>query len=351
MKKIIALLLAAVMVLAFAACGAQSGGSGDQPLSIIVSISNQETETAGQLMKFYADKVAELSGGSMVLNVSYGGTLFSDDDIMAALKDGSVQLTTLSHVRQVAYLPVLTSIPDYAPTSSQNAIDYFNELMFKNPTTSAIINAEAEKNNIKYLAGQAGGANALVAQYEFTGLQDFIDKSTAFGNMEAVKWSALGLNVVSVFPWDYYQAFETGQMDSTQMASTPMISMSIQELAKYWMYDNTYTAGQFVTVNLDFWNSLTADQQKVLQDAATALEAESIRVYDEALASEKQTLADAGVTLVEMSQADFDNIYWPNIIESKKDDAMTAAQQNGNVEDVQTILQAAADFTGYSITF
>ena len=38
-------------------------------------------------------------------------------------------------------------------------------------------------------------------------------------------------------------------------------------------------------------------------------------------------------------------------MESKKDDTMSKAEQNGNVADAQAVLQAAADFSGYAIEF
>ena len=67
------------------------------------------------------------------------------------------------------------------------------------------------------------------------------------------------------------------------MSSTPLESMGLQEVAKYWMYDNTYAAGNFFTVNLDCWNSLSAEAQAAIEDAAKATEEHSIEVYTEAI--------------------------------------------------------------------
>ena len=129
-----------------------------------------------------------------------------------------------------------------------------------------------------------------------------------------------------------------------------MLQDGVAEVTSTWMYDNTYTAGNFITVNLDWWNGLSAAQQEVLQAAADATAAHSVEVYETALESEAQTLTDMGIKIAEMTPEEFQT-WWSVIMESKKDDTMSKAETNGNVEDAQAVLKAAADFTGYTLEF
>lgn len=378
MKKLIALLLAVVMVFALCACGSQTepettptaeaneptGTTGEVPgtdeaeapadaaytgesLTIIFSSTFSENETGGQLVTYFKNYLEELTGGAIKVNLSYGETLATSADELQFVSDGAVNMISLGHNPHADMIPLLCSMPDFAPGSVQNALDYFNYLLFENPETSAILAAEAEANNIKYLNVLAGGANTFVANFSFTDLSSLVAGSAAFGNMEAAKFESMGFTVEAVLPWDLYSSFETGKIDASQMASTPLASMSLFEVAPYWMYDNTYTGGNFFTVNLDWWNSLSAEAQAAIQDAATATEAYSVVVYEEALQGEADNLVSNGATLVEMTSED-SATWWSAVMESKKADSMASAAVNGNEAECEAVLNAAASFTGYT---
>ncbi|MGM9615867.1 MAG: TRAP transporter substrate-binding protein [Oscillospiraceae bacterium] len=382
MKKLLALLLAVVMVLALCACGAKTEEpapaaeeapaaeapaaeapaaeapaapaaepSAVEPLEITFSTTFQETATGGELVTYFKNALESATDGAITVTVYYGGTLFADADALDGVATGAVNMTALGHNPHAAKLPLLCGVPDFAPDSVQNALDYFNYLLKGNPESAAALEAEATANNVKFLGALAGGANAFVANFDFDNLTDLIAKSRAFGNMEAAKFSALGFTVEAVLPWELYQNFESGKMDATQMASTSMLQDGVAEVTSTWMYDNTYTAGNFMTVNLDWWNGLSAAQQDAIQAAVDATAAYSVEVYTSALESEATTLTENyGIKIAEMTADEFDQ-WWSVIMESKKADTMATAETNGNVEAAQAVLGAAAEFTGYDIEF
>ena len=380
MKKLIALLLAMVMVLALAACGSSAAtttaeevpaaeeaapaaeepaaeaeepaaepAAEVEPLSIEFTTTFQETSTGGELVTYFKNQVEELSGGAMTVNVYYGGTVATDPEQLDIVASGAMNMTALGHNPHADKLPLLTGVPDFAPDSVQNALDYFNYLLKVDPAASAALEAEATANNVKFLGALAGGANAFVANFDFDNLTDLLAKSRAFGNMEMTKFSALGFSSVeAVLPWELYDGFDRGLIDATQMASTSMLQDGVAEVTSTWMYDNTYTAGNFITVNLDWWNGLSAAQQDVIQAAADATAAYSVELYVAALESEAETLQNEyGIKIAEMTPEEFD-LWWSVIMESKKEDTMAKA---ADAEAAQAVLQAAADFTGYDIQF
>lgn len=377
MKKTLALLLALVMMLGiFAACGkteapaetpaetpaeAPAEAPAEEPAeapaeepaapvddtTIIFSSTFSENETGGQIIAHFKESLEAATNGAIKVNVTYGGTLYGSPDELDAVSNGAVQMVALGHNPHADLLPLLCSIPDFAPDSPENALNYFNYVLFENEASSAALKAEAEAANVKYLNVIAGGANTFIANFEYSDLASLAAGSASFGNMEAAKFEALGFTVEAVLPWDYYSAFDTGLIDASQMGSTPLYSMSIYEVAPYWMYDNTYTAGNFFTVNLDWWNGLSAATQDAIQAAATETEEYSIQLYLDALATEADNLVAKGATLIEMSDADFET-WWSAIMESKKTDAMANAETNGNVADCEAVLNAAAEFTGYT---
>jgi TRAP-type transport system periplasmic protein len=363
MKKTFATLLVVVAVLGLlAGCGgakktdgkAAGGAVGDfksvEPVTILFSATFSETETGGQIIKHFADKISELTGGKITANVKFGGTLYSSHDELQAVSSGAVQMIALGHNPHGDMLPLLCSFPDFAPNSIQNALDYFNFLLFKNKDSADLLQAEATKNGVKYLNVEAGGANAFCAKFPFKDLTSMAKGSSNFGNMEAAKFQYIGFKVSPMLPWDMYDAFDRGLVDCTQMALSPMITMSVQEKAKYWMLDNTYTAGNFITVNLEWWNKLSPTQQAAIQAAADDMSKFSVDTYTQAIDSDKETLKKAGCTIVDMSSQDFEK-WWTAVFMSKADQSLKLAKDRGDEASVKTILKAAADFTGYKAAF
>ncbi len=370
MKKILALALAGVLSLSMlTACG---GGNGNQtpatnppadnntpattapapeggavdPLTIKFSATFNENETGGQILKYFMDQVSELSGGAMDVNMSWGGTLFPSSDELDAVMDGAVDMIALGHMPHLNTITYV-AFPGFAPGGTQAALDYFNTLIFDDPETSAIIQGQAADLGIKYLNVIAGGANAFCTKYEFTDLASMVAGSSSFGNFDAAIFEALGFQVTPVAPPDCYDALNRGLIDATQMGFAPMVSLSWYEVAPFWALDGTYTAGNFFTVNLDWWDSLTPAQQEVIQKAADATEAYSADLYDDAIASDIATVEEkTGNKFVEFSDADLDAI-WAATFEAKAASALSLVSGDEAVANQTKILEKAAEITGY----
>jgi hypothetical protein len=256
-------------------------------------------------------------------------------------------MTALGHMPHLATLNYL-AFPGFAPGGSQAALDYFDELMFNNAETSALIQQEAADNNIIYLNVLAGGANAFCAKYEFTDLDSLVANCGSFGNFDAAIFESLGFQVSAISPSDTYDALQRGLIDATQMGFAPMVSMSWQDVASYWALDGTYTAGNMFTANLDWWNGLTDAQREVIQAAADDVEAYSAELYNDAISADQATVeAATGNAFVEFSQEDIDR-FWAACFEAKAESAMETATANGKAEGMTKILEVAADITGYN---
>ena len=389
-KKLLAALLAVMMVASMAACGSdaassttaasaeapaaeateapaaeataapaeEAAGSTEEaqterpesiecdPLTIDFSTVYNETETGGQIIKHFEEYISNLTGGAITMNIFWGGTLFSDAEALDGVNSGAVNMTALGHMPHLATLNYL-AFPGFAPGGTKAALDYFDTLMFKDPETSALIQQEAADNGIIYLNVLAGGANAFCTTYEFTDLDSMISGSKSFGNMDAAIFEKLGFQVTSVGPGDCYDALQRGLIDSTQMGLAPMVSMGWEEVASYWALDGTYTAGNMFTANLEWWNGLTDAQRQAIQQACDEVEEYSAGIYDDSIASDCATIEEkTGNKMVELSDADIERI-WAATFDAKADAAMQTAEANGKTEGMTKILEKAAEITGY----
>ena len=316
------------------------------PLTIDFSTVYNETETGGQIIKHFEEYISNLTGGAITMNIFWGGTLFSDPEALDGVNSGAVNMTALGHMPHLATLNYL-AFPGFAPGGTKAALDYFDTLMFKDPETSALIQQEAADNGIIYLNVLAGGANAFCTTYEFTDLDSMISGSKSFGNMDAAIFEKLGFQVTSVGPGDCYDALQRGLIDSTQMGLAPMVSMGWEEVASYWALDGTYTAGNMFTANLEWWNGLTDAQRQAIQQACDEVEEYSAAIYDDSIASDCATIEEkTGNKMVELSDADIERI-WAATFDAKAEAALATAEPNGKTEGMTKILEVAAELTGY----
>ncbi|NTV90190.1 MAG: TRAP transporter substrate-binding protein DctP [Clostridiales bacterium] len=317
-----------------------------EPLTIKFSSTFQETETGGAILTHFMDKVKELSGGAITVNMSWGGTLFPSADELDAVSSGSVDMIALGHMPHLSTLNYL-SFPSFAPGGTQAALDFFDTLILKDPTTSALIQGEAKENGIRYLNVIAGGANAFCTKYAFTDLASMVKGSTSFGNFDAAIFEALGFQVTMIAPPDAYDALNRGLINSTQMGFAPMVAMSWYEVAPYWAFDDTYAAGNMFTVNLAWWDKLSDAQKKAIQDAATDTQAFSATIYDGAISKDQALVEEkTGNKFVQLSDADKAAI-WAANFEAKAKAALDTCAKSGKTEGMTKILEKAAEITKY----
>lgn len=388
MKKAIVLLLAMAMTLALASCNESGAGTtpggenspapsaamptaspapaspapaspaGDggftpidcEPLTIRFSTVFNEIETGGEIVHQWIDYLSQYSNGAITVDPYWGGTLYGDVDVLDGLSMGAIDMTTFGHMPHIGTLNYL-GFPSFAPGGTEAALDFFSTIMFENPETSALVQQEAADSGIIFLNVLPGGANAFCTTYEFSDLATLVSGSKSFGNIDAAVFESLGFQVTAIGPGEGYDALNRGLIDSTQMSLTPMVSMQWYDVAPYWALDGTYTAGNFMTANLDWWNGLTADQQAVIQAASDAVQQWSMVKYDTEINNDLATIEEAtGNPIIQFPQADIDAI-WAANFDAKASAALAMAAPNGKTDGMVKILELAAELTGYDWTY
>lgn len=154
MKKLFTLLLALAVLFTLVSCGGNSStpttspaapadssavsetdhpASTIDPLTFSVNTTFYETDTAGEVTQYFVDKVSELSGGAITVEVSWGGTLYDDTSAYDAVRSGAIQMIVMKETRILDYLPLI-GIPSCAPANDgQGALDYMNTIYFIRP--------------------------------------------------------------------------------------------------------------------------------------------------------------------------------------------------------------------------
>ncbi len=319
-----------------------SSVAAQEPIVIKYASIYQPTESGGKVIQHFCDYIEDKTAGAVTFDVFFGGTLGNPMEELGLVSSGAVDMISFGHPPYGDQVPLL-NFPMWAPPDAQTAVDYFNYLAFENPDTSPLIQAEAAANNIIYLGFTSGGGNAFISKEPFTKLSDLVGKKFgAGGGIPA--FEALGYTIVQVFPPDVYENLSRGVIDATQMGFVPTVNLKWYEVAKNYMWDGTYAAGNAFSVNLDTWAKLTPDTQAIFYEAAKDSEAFSLELDKNDTEANLKILADAGVTVGTLSPED-QALWWKNLFEASSADCMTRAEKLGIVDNMITVLKAAAEFT------
>ena len=313
------------------------------PIVFKMASTFQENESGGKIVQHFADYIKDKTGGAVTIEIFPGGTLGGPMESLDLVSSGSVDIVPLGHPPLADKLPLL-NFPMFAPGSPQAAVDYFNELAFVNPETSALIQAEAEKNNVKYLGFTSGGSNVFISKTAFAKLSDLVGKKFGAGG-SIPAFEALGYTIVQMFPPDGYENLSRGVVDATQMGFVPTVNMKWYEPAKFYMFDGTYAAGNPWSVNLKSWAKLSAEQQQIFMDAAKDAETFSLEIDKTDTAAAVEMLKAAGVTVGDLTAED--KAQWYQLLfNASAADCMARAEKLGITDQMVKVLTVAAAKAG-----
>ena len=130
----------------------------------------------------------------------------------------------------------------------------------------------------------------LTKPEDFKGL-----KLRGYGELPSETIKALGAAPVSMGAGEVYMALQRGTIDGQTSGTTAMFDRKMYEVTKYLTMTN-HAFPEFVTaINLKAWNKLSADQKKIIEEAAkevqTAIRSEVKNEEDKAL----KNLKDKGM--------------------------------------------------------
>ena len=159
---------------------------------------------------------------------------------------------------------------------------------------------------------------------------------------------ALGFNVVSVMPWDYYDSLSRAIVDAGYMSVTGLVSMSMQEVTPYFLADGTYTAGNFVTMNLDKWNSLDETTQGILKQAVANTQEYACGRAAELDENAAEKINGSGGKLNTVNAEDAATIQ-STFFAYGVSDARAYAEAAGTTDAMETVLQEVAKVVGLEV--
>lgn len=218
-------------------------------------------------MKF-AEFAKKFSNGSILITVHPGGSLgFKGQELLKVVKDGQVPMSDIlmgvvsgsEHVFGVSSLPKLVN----SYKEARQLYEDFKPLYQK----------AAKKWNQKFLYAAPWPPSGLVTKKSIKSPADLKGlKTRTYDKNGAEFLRAMGGSPVAL-PWgEVYSSLRTGMIDSVLTSTESTKNGKFWEVLKY--FTNIYYAFplNMLTINLDYWNALSKDQQMAMLKAAKATE-------------------------------------------------------------------------------
>lgn len=258
------------------------------------TVSNQfpPSHHISKAIHVFADKVVELSGGKLKVNVADSGSLYNDSQILEAVQDGLIEVGLVGTYKWGGMVPAadVFDLPFLF-------VNLSSPEKFLNAGAADILDAEFNKKGVKNLFWVDYGfiqmwnnVRPLHSPKDFEGLT-----MRSYSAGDSITLTALGAAPTQISSAEMYMAIQNGTVKGATTGMPAAVSRKIYEVSKYLTIANYSTAQFSVQANLDWWNGLDADSQKAILEAGKVAEKWLRGAVAESEGAAEKIVRDAGL--------------------------------------------------------
>ena len=252
------------------AAGDAAAAASDPKVTLVYAEVNPLDTIVGQTATHFKEKVEELTGGSVVIDVQASGVLGSENDVLDAILGGStsIDMSRISAFALTSYgcnKSKLLSIP----FTFENRAHFWN---FANSDLAPEFLNEPQELGLPVRGvfyGEEGFRHFFTVN-PVSGIDDFKGLKLRVSNDPVMNGlvEGLGANPTVVAFGELYSALQTGVVDGAEQPIANYKSNAFPEVANNLILDG-HTLGAVQAVITDnAWGKLTANQQAAVMAAA-----------------------------------------------------------------------------------
>lgn len=271
MKKIIL----AMVFLAVIAVFAMASGASESPVaakSFVLKYNQLEPpeHPQGITQLKFAEKVAELSGGQIKVEVYASGTLFTQQGEVTAVMNGDLELSTLAFQDMGPYLPTATMFAaPYIFTSYEHMEKVFAP---DSAVAKDFYKMVSDACGYTPLAAMTQGSRIINTKREAPVNTPGDMKGMILRMPNAPAWidagKSLGANVTPIAYSEVYTALQTGTVEAQDNPLPGTFAMKFYEVTKQISLTKHIIDVKLLVVTNKVWNQMTEQQQTWMRDAA-----------------------------------------------------------------------------------
>ncbi len=318
MKKWIAVFLFCSMILSLAACGSEKGGadidetteqvSGEnteqgqateqgERLTLKIGFSTDESDPRVQAAETFKNIVEEQTDGRITVELYPDGELGSDAELIQGVIDGDVDMTVSSAGNFANYV-TRVGVSAFPFLFS----DFEEAWEFVDGEVEQQIEEELEGYNIRVLAHFDNGFRCVTTSESVGPVDSVADMAgikirTPENQIVMETLSALGADPYILDFTELYDALESGEFDAQENPIPIIYNSKLYEVQSYLAVTNhSYDMMPFV-IRADIWESLTKQDQEILQSAALEAQEQDREMIKSQTEQYIEMLTEEGMTI------------------------------------------------------
>lgn len=300
-KRIIALLLVVSLVgVLFAAGQAEaSGPTAAKPLVLRYAHMNPASSPNGLQATYFADKIAEKTGGAIKIEVYPVSQLGSISEMAEAVSMGSI---AMHHNTYGGLQPLLTDLGLFDTPYLYRDVDHL--LKATDPETSPALKELNQKlidtRGVRILYSFYFGTRELTANHAVYSPKDLAGKKIRAIPSPIYLAAVEGMGAVAV-PIDWAEvpvALSTGVADGQENPVSTLVTSNIYEVQKFAMMTDHIMGSEPVVINEKVWQGLSAEHKKIFTEVARETRDWASNYVLQNEAKDVQTLKDKGMTII-----------------------------------------------------
>ena len=285
-----------------APAGDAAAAASDPKVTLVYAEVNPLDTIVGQTGSHFKEKVEELTGGSVVVDVQASGVLGSENDVLDAILGGStsIDISRISAFALTSYgcnKSKLLSIP----FTFENRAHFWN---FANSELAPEFLNEPQELGLPVRGifyGEEGFRHFFTVK-PVSGIADFKGLKLRVSNDPVMNGmvEGLGANPTVVSFGELYSALQTGVVDGAEQPIANYKSNAFPEVANNLIMDG-HTLGAVQAVITDnAWNKLTENQQAAVMEAAADTQAFNADLSETAENKVLDELKSSGCNVVDV---------------------------------------------------
>ena len=282
---------------------AAAAEASDTPeVTLVYAEVNPLDTIVGQMATAFKEKVEELSGGKIAIDIQASGVLGSENDVLDTMLGGggTIDMSRISAFALTSYgveKSVLLSIP----YTFVNRDHFWN---FANSDLAPEFLMEPHDNNLGVRGlfyGEEGFRHFFTVK-EISGLEDLKGMKLRVSNDPIMNGmvQGLGANPTVVSFNELYSALQTGVVDGAEQPIANYKSNAFQEVAPNLILDGHTLGAVQVIITDEAWDKLTEEQQNILMEAGKYASDFNRKISEEAENKVLDELKAEGINVIEV---------------------------------------------------
>ena len=282
---------------------AAAAEASDTPeVTLVYAEVNPLDTIVGQMATAFKEKVEELSGGKIAIDIQASGVLGSENDVLDTMLGGggTIDMSRISAFALTSYgveKSVLLSIP----YTFVNRDHFWN---FANSDLAPEFLMEPHDNDLGVRGlfyGEEGFRHFFTVK-EISGLEDLKGMKLRVSNDPIMNGmvQGLGANPTVVSFNELYSALQTGVVDGAEQPIANYKSNAFQEVAPNLILDGHTLGAVQVILTDEAWDKLTEEQQNILMEAGKYASDFNRKISEEAENKVLDELKAEGINVIEV---------------------------------------------------